>query len=162
MDAFNTLREMSIFSGVADATIHQLIKQGEVVSIKAGEIFSFAKEVLQIQCFWWSRARAAVIKSWRGRGYVLKEFGPGDVFGEMALLDLRPRSAAIRALSDCQALAVKRASLEELQGENLPEYTAIQINLGREVCRRLRETDKLLFQNLAESKKLPKQEPTFG
>lgn len=80
----------------------------------------------------------------------------------MALLDLRPRSAAIRALSDCQALAVKRASLEELQGENLPEYTAIQINLGREVCRRLRETDKLLFQNLAESKKLPKQEPTFG
>ena len=161
MDAFNTLREMSIFSGVADATIHQLIKQGEVVSIKAGEFF-FREGSAADSMFLVEQGEAAVIKSWRGRGYVLKEFGPGDVFGEMALLDLRPRSAAIRALSDCQALAVKRSSLEELQGENLPEYTAIQINLGREVCRRLRETDKLLFQNLAESKKLPKQEPTFG
>lgn len=65
MDAFNTLREMSIFSGVADATIHQLIKQGEVVSIKAGEFF-FREGSAADSMFLVEQGEAAVIKSWRG------------------------------------------------------------------------------------------------
>ena len=37
---------------------------------------------------------------------VIDVLGPGDVFGEMALIDKQPRSASARALTDCQVVPV--------------------------------------------------------
>jgi serine/threonine-protein kinase len=43
---------------------------------------------------------------------VLREMGPGAVFGEMALLSSRPRSASVVALDDVTALVITREVLE--------------------------------------------------
>lgn len=160
LNPFSILRSMSLFTDVADKTLHYLINGGQVVHVAAGDYF-FREGSPAADMFLLKTGRAAVVKSWRGRGYVLKEFDPGQVFGEMALLDLRPRSASIRALEPCSALAVSRAALDVLAEGNLAEYTQIQVNLGREVCQRLRETDKLLFQNMAEHQQLTRPEPVF-
>ena len=39
-------------------------------------------------------------------GQVLEIIGPGDIFGEMALVDLMPRSAAAIARTDCKLVPV--------------------------------------------------------
>jgi hypothetical protein len=37
-------------------------------------------------------------------------------------------------------------TLHELYQQDLEQFTIIQMNMGREVCRRLRRADDLLFQ----------------
>jgi CRP-like cAMP-binding protein len=64
----------------------------------------------------------------------------------MALMDFFPRSASVRAVADCQALALSPADLLRLFERDAEQFALIQMNMGREVSRRLRETDELLFR----------------
>lgn len=83
-----------------------------------------------------------------GREKVLEMLGPGDFFGEMALLDRAPRSASVKATTDCVLLALSRNDFIALLRRN-PE---ISLELVRELARRLRETDEevrgLLFERV--------------
>ena len=54
-------------------------------------------------------------EAFRGSGAersVLRQMGPGDVFGELALLSSRPRSASVAAVEDLEALVVTREVFE--------------------------------------------------
>jgi CRP-like cAMP-binding protein len=64
----------------------------------------------------------------------------------MALLDLSPRSASIRALADSSAFTVTPAALLGLFERDAVQFALIQMNIGREICRRLRLTDEMLFR----------------
>jgi CRP-like cAMP-binding protein len=77
---------------------------------------------------------------------VLHVLGPGDCFGEMALMDLQPRSASVLALADCRAIAFGHDDMLALFESDLEQFALLQMNLGREVCRRLRATDERLFR----------------
>jgi CRP/FNR family transcriptional regulator, cyclic AMP receptor protein len=55
--------------------------------------------------------RVAVLKDWAGREMLLRHLGQGDCFGEMALLDLFARSASVRAVEECRAMALTPAHL---------------------------------------------------
>ena len=46
-----------------------------------------------------------------GRAIALATLGPGDIFGELAMLDGEARSASVEALSDCELLALPAAEL---------------------------------------------------
>jgi CRP-like cAMP-binding protein len=61
-------------------------------------------------------------------------------------MDLGPRSASVRALGDCTAICISAANLYQLYTLDLKQFTLIQMNMGREVCRRLREADSRLFR----------------
>lgn len=67
-------------------------------------------------------------------GQRISTLGPGDVIGEMALLDRAPRSATVNAETDVDALVVTEQSLERLIRE-----TNVARNLLRSLARRLRE-----------------------
>ena len=45
-------------------------------------------------------------------------FGPGDIFGEMAFIDNRPRSAGAKAVSDTELVGIKREVYESLKSEH--------------------------------------------
>ena len=53
-------------------------------------------------------------RGWAKRtGYVgakrqLEEVGPGTIFGEMALIDLGPRSASAVAVTDCELVSIEK------------------------------------------------------
>lgn len=82
--------------------------------------------------------RVKVSLSRHGREVVLAELGPGDYFGELSLIDGRPRSADVAA--------VVRSELHELPQEAffrlVDQYPAIARRLLVELCRRLREADR--------------------
>ncbi len=60
-------------------------------------------------------------------------------------MDLGARSASVRALEDCTAIRISAANLYKVYAQDLKQFALIQMNMGREVCRRLREADRRLF-----------------
>ncbi len=95
--------------------------------------------------------KVAIIKGWDGREHLLKHLGPGDCFGEMALLDMNPRSASAFAVADSTAIELSTAHLLSLYTRDLEQFTIMQMNLARELSRRLRLADEHLFRIMVRS-----------
>ncbi len=78
----------------------------------------------------------------------LAVLGPGQVFGEMALLDEAPRSADARAHERCRLLVITKDAFEDLlfiPGTRIFAYEVLWASV-RMLSARLRETnDKLTF-----------------
>ncbi len=138
------LQSMPIFGALRDDALEVLLHESKSVQRQPGEYF-FREGDRADSMFVLESGRAAVSKCWRDRDVVLLEFGPGDCFGEMALMDLAPRSASVRALGECRAIELSAADLLRLNDHDHEQFALIQMNLGRELCRRLRATDEQLF-----------------
>ena len=65
--------------------------------------------------------------------------GPGDVVGEMQVLDSQPRSATVTALTAVHTFKLSKAAFEEAV-RTRPE---VALGVIAELCRRLRETHQL-------------------
>jgi CRP/FNR family cyclic AMP-dependent transcriptional regulator len=139
------LQGMPVFGALRDDALRVLLEHTREVTVAAGEYF-FRENDAAASMFVLERGRASVVKSWQGRELVLNTLGTGDCFGEMALMDLAPRSAAVRADEACDAIELGSADLLQLFERDPEQFALIQMNIGREVCRRLRATDELLFR----------------
>jgi CRP/FNR family transcriptional regulator, cyclic AMP receptor protein len=73
-----------------------------------------------------------------GRAIALATLGPGDIFGELAMLDGGTRSANVDALADSELLALPAADVRRL----LSEHPEIAVKLIVALTRRLRETNE--------------------
>jgi CRP-like cAMP-binding protein len=91
------------------------------------------------------KGRVEVLRDWNGTRCTLRELGVGDCFGEMALMDCSLRSATVKAKQDSAAIEITAKQLAEIYDEFPEQYTLIQMNIGREVVRRLRENDERVF-----------------
>jgi CRP/FNR family cyclic AMP-dependent transcriptional regulator len=74
----------------------------------------------------------------------------GDVAGEMALIDIQPRSAAVNALGPASLVVLTHADLASLYVADPHAYTIFIMNVAREISRRLRRVDGLLANLLLE------------
>jgi CRP-like cAMP-binding protein len=83
-----------------------------------------------------------------GREAVLNTIHKGEIFGEIALLDGRPRTADAIAMSDCELMIIERRDFIPLVRE-LPE---VALQLIEILCARLRRTSEqvedVMFLNL--------------
>jgi CRP-like cAMP-binding protein len=83
-----------------------------------------------------------------GREHVLRTAAPGDIFGEVAVLDSQPRTAGAVAATNCRLLVLERRRLFAL----MEQQPAIAINFLAVLCDRLRSTstqvEGLLFHSL--------------
>jgi diguanylate cyclase (GGDEF)-like protein len=70
--------------------------------------------------------------------FELAQFGPGDFFGEMALLDDAPRSATARALGEVEALVLDKVQFRKLLGER-PD---VGLKLLQTLSTRIRHADE--------------------
>src|SRR6478735_718260 len=76
----------------------------------------------------------------------LAVLGPGQLFGEMALLDESPRSADANVHETCRLLAVPRDAFDDLLFLNKDLAYEVLWSIVKMLLRRLRETnDKLTF-----------------
>ena len=139
------LQRMPIFGAIRDDALLFLLAQAREVSVAAGAYF-FRENDQASSMFVLESGRVVVFKSWQGRDVVLNNMEAGDCFGEMALMDLCPRSASVRAEADCVAIELGTGDLLRLFERDAEQFALVQMNMGREVCRRLRATDEMLFR----------------
>ena len=138
------LQGMPIFGGVHADTLRFLLAYCPVVSVPANEFF-FREFEDADSMFILELGKAVVLKSWHGKDYALHTLKVGDCFGEMAMMDHCPRSASVRAGENCSAIRISSADLHQIYARDLKQFALMQMNMGREVCRRLREANDRLF-----------------
>jgi CRP/FNR family transcriptional regulator len=73
-----------------------------------------------------------------GRAIALATLGPGDIFGELAMLDGEARSASVETLSDSELLALPAGDVRAL----LRGSAEITVKLVIALTRRLRESNE--------------------
>ncbi len=76
---------------------------------------------------------------------VLAEMGAGDLFGEMALLTGKPRSATVTALTDVNLWVLGQSDFDEL----VTSYPTLALALSRLLSDRLSSTDAHILQQPA-------------
>jgi CRP-like cAMP-binding protein len=74
----------------------------------------------------------------------LATLGPGDFFGEQALLDESPRTASAVASEPCQAIGFFRPDMLELIERNPRTGLKVVMRLSQMISQRLRQTNRLL------------------
>jgi Cyclic nucleotide-binding domain/FHA domain len=76
----------------------------------------------------------------------LANLGPGDFFGEMAILEDQPRFASAVARTPARLLRIERAAFSDLLKQNVE----IAVRIMRKLVNRQRRTDQRLGEALAE------------
>jgi CRP/FNR family transcriptional regulator, cyclic AMP receptor protein len=139
------LQRMPVFGGLREAALRRLLDKATPAHKEAGEAFFLEGDAADAM-YVLESGRVAITKRWRGGEFLLHELAAGDCFGEMALMDLQPRSASVRALVPCDAIQFGTHDMLNLYETDVEQFALMQMNLGRELCRRLRAADEQLFR----------------
>lgn len=67
----------------------------------------------------------------------------GDSFGEMSLFDENPRFASVKALFDCELIALTVENLDFFRSKGMSTYSVIMTNVARQLNERLRRTTEV-------------------
>jgi CRP/FNR family transcriptional regulator, cyclic AMP receptor protein len=137
-DAQRRLGECALFRGLQTAERHALVARAHVRNFAAGEnIFLMDSPGDSLMAVLSGNVRISV-PSAEGKEIVLAILRPGEVVGEIAVLDGQGRTADARALTDCTlALLYRRDVLSffERHPDAWPRLVEV-------LCERLRATDQ--------------------
>ena len=145
MTASSLLGDVPIFGGLSPSTLDVLLEAADRVACGPGDWLcreSDRDNALYVI----ERGRVEVFKTWKGVEIPLRELGPGDCLGEVAFLAVAPRTASVRAVERTVAIRVKNDQLLDLHERDLAQYSLLVMNLAREVCRRLIDSDQRISE----------------
>lgn len=93
------------------------------------------------------RGRVKIFRRHQDQTIVLAMLGPGDFFGEMALLENLPRSASAQVVEESELIEVDAQTFEDMIRGN----SEIAVRMMRKLASRVRELDRRLQNLLVES-----------
>lgn len=136
----SVLAKVPFFAGVAEAELETLARSLQRRSVRGGKaVFRHDDPGSSLYVI-----ESGVVKVQRtspeGREVILAILGPGDFFGELALLDGEPRSADAIAREDCTLLVLEREDFLAF----LDKEPGVATKLLAALSRRLRRTDQLV------------------
>lgn len=140
----DALQRMPIFGGIRPDMLEFLVDAAEMTAVSGGTYF-FHENDKATAMYVLETGETSVLKSWNNQQYEIGRMRPGDCFGEMALIDLFPRSASVIAVQNCTAIELSAENVYRLYEKDLEQFALIQMNIGRELSRRLRVADLRLF-----------------
>jgi len=141
------LQQMPLFGGIRADVLAFLVSVSQEARVGRGEYF-FCEGERGESMFVLESGAVDVIRRSTGTARVLCRLGAGDSFGEMALIDLGPRSASVQAVEECRGFELFAGGLFALYERDLEQFALIQMNMARELSRRLRRADDRLLDVL--------------
>jgi CRP-like cAMP-binding protein len=90
-----------------------------------------------------------VVTSSDGKEFILTVLGPGQVFGEMALLESTTRSASVITLSAVELLAINRSDFQRLLDSNPRISQRLMAILSRRLRRANAKMESLAYMDVA-------------
>jgi CRP-like cAMP-binding protein len=139
------LQRMAIFGGVRADVLEFLLAVCQAKTVARNGFFFHEGEEGDT-LFVLEKGEAAVLKHWGGQVRLVQTLSVGDCFGEMAVVDHCRRSASVYAVESSTAICISSGDLYRLYGQDVKQFALIQMNMGREISRRLRAANEQLFR----------------
>jgi CRP/FNR family transcriptional regulator len=128
---FETLSEEDL-GRIADVAVPRWFEGGQVI---------FREGDSSDTCYIVREGHARAVRAHGdGRAITLANFGPGDIFGELAMFENEQRSATVEATSRMGVIAILGGDMRRLLKEHHEMASKLVISLGR----RLRESNERL------------------
>ena len=138
MSAEATLQKVPLFSQLGPADLQRVLELARERAYPKNSVILFEDDPGDALYVVKDGQVKVVLIGEDGREVILSVLGPGEFFGEMALIDDEPRSAHVIAMDDSTLLVLRR---EDFQGL-LAQTPAIALSMLRELTRRLRRVDE--------------------
>ncbi len=139
-DTIALLHRVPAFSALAEDEVAHVAEVAVPRSFAPGEVV-FHEGDTSDTCYVVRSGHGRAIREHPdGRSITLAHFGPGDIFGELAMFDDERRSATVEAIEAMDAIAILGGDMRRL----LREHPDIAVKLIIALGRRLRETNERL------------------
>lgn len=136
------LRRLPVMAGLDEATLQFLGGLTHEEDHAAGGVI-VREGAPGDRMFFVCSGRVRVVKETPGGAPVrLAEFGPGDFFGEMSLVESVARSASVIATEPTRVCTLKALDFYKLYRQRPEQYGIVMLNIARDLARRLRQLDK--------------------
>ena len=135
------LENVSLFSGLPDASLSEIEHHGTVKSYKKNTIIINQDDETDSLYVILSGHVKVYLSGEDGREVVLNHQGPGDYFGEMSLIDRQPRAASVITLEATKLMIISRGDFMHCLARN-PD---IALNLIKPMASRIR----MMAQNVS-------------
>ena len=129
LDAFS---DVPLFRGVDAETLARLAADARSVTLGGGDYLFHSGDSAD-RLFVVRAGRLRVLAETEDGPRIVRELGPGDVIGELALLTGSPRSASAQAVRDSELISLEAGRFDALLADD-PEFARV---LLRELARQL-------------------------
>ena len=133
-DKIALLRKVELFSGISPRSLGMIADRSAEIEFPKGRYIVRQGQV-GTGCYLIVSGRVQVLRG----GEILNRLGPGELFGELSLLDQMPRMAHVVTEEPTVCLAIASWDFTRLLEQN-PKIT---LSILREVARRLRSISNL-------------------
>lgn len=132
------------FPGIKPAEVEELISNSQVHVYPPGTVL--CREGAREETFYIILDGEAEVTKIVNNAEVrlLKTLGPGDFFGEMALIHNAPRAATVTAKNQLVVLEIQKTAFDHV----LRRSSSVAVAMVREISRRLRENDEMAIEDL--------------
>lgn len=141
-DRYDFLRKIPLFINLPDPDLEQICQAIEEIHLSAGEEL-FAEGSIGQQAFVIKEGQIEIYRTANDKKVQLAIRNPGEVIGEISLLENNPRIASGRALTDSLLLAISSSQFNHLLDTSPSAARTVLQN----VTNRLQSTESLLLQN---------------
>ena len=144
-EMMDILGKCPLFMGFHEGQLESLYNRAQVLEFDPGQII-FSEGAPGSSVFVLIEGSVDVEKSTPdGDQIVLTTLSnQGDIFGEMAIIDVRPRSATVRAKSNTRLLSVTKETLFNLFDEYPELMLLVPSNIAKVLAERLQAVDEIM------------------
>lgn len=147
MDYIKYLKRVPIFTGLSSADLRKVLNIAKVKVFCASKSI-FGEDTAGDRLYVVLSGRVKIFTSLGERKKTLAYLDAGEFFGEISLLDSRPRSASCNAIENCELLVISKNDFHQL----LLRYPRMCLRVLETISRRLRQADSeiesLTFENV--------------
>lgn len=151
MVAREFLQNHALFGGISDSQMDRIVPLLKESGFAAG-VFVVRQGERGDRLYFICSGSVEVVEEVPGpagpEARVLAVLGAGESFGEMALIDIQPRSASVRAREAVQLLSLSNLDMHVLYKQDVAAFVMLVMNIAREISRRLRRVNSLLASSV--------------
>jgi CRP/FNR family transcriptional regulator len=139
---YDRMKKVDLFRDLSEAEMDAISRKVFEKSYKKGStlfVEGMPGEILYIV----TEGGIDIIKKTKSDEKIIAKLGPGEIAGEMSLIDSGPRTATGRTNADTKLIVITKKSFNEILDSDPKIAAKLLMELLRVINKRLRQTNKM-------------------